>query len=254
MLKVLNESTNNKPLFTDKDKAAWMADEPKTGAKYLAVFNTTDQKMVTEDKAVWNSGLLSRANQSTKVDIDISNAKKLYLVVNDSGDNTDWDHGNWIEPTLYKGNDSIKLTSLKWKKATSGWQKPKMNQSVSGNSLITNKIKYENGIGTHSNSIIEFDLPEGCTRFKAIVGLDEACISQNVGATVKFFVFTENPAGPPPPPTAKISVNLKNYGLSDTYSITDLWSGKVVGEFSGEFAPEINSHGAGLYKIVKVSK
>ena len=71
---------------------------------------------------------------------------------------------------------------------------------------------------------------------------------------MKFFVFTENPAGPPPPPTAKISVNLKNYGLSDTYSITDLWSGKVVGEFSGEFAPEINSHGAGLYKIVKVSK
>lgn len=254
VLKVLNESTNNKPLFTDKNKAAWMADEPKTGAKYLAVFNTTDQKMVSEEKAVWNSGLLSRANQSTKLDIDISNAKKLYLVVNDSGDNTDWDHANWIEPTLYKGKDSIKLTSLKWKKATSGWQKPRLNLSVSGNGLITNKIKYENGIGTHSNSIIEFDLPEGYTRFKAIVGLDEACISQNVGATVKFFVFTQDPSGLPPPPSAKIPVNLKDMGLSDTYLITDLWSGKVVGQFSGEFAPEINSHGAGLYKIVKVTK
>lgn len=254
VLKVLNESTNNKPIFTDKDKAAWMADEPQTGAKYLAVFNTTDQKMVTEEKAVWNSGQLSRANQSAKADIAISGAKKLYLVVNDGGDKTDWDHANWIEPTLYKGNDSIKLSSLKWKKATSGWQKPNINQSVSGNSLITNKIKYENGIGTHSNSIIEFDLPEGYTRFKALVGLDEACISQNVGATVKFFVFTENPSGPPPPPTAKISVNLKNYGLLDSYLITDLWSGKVVGQFSGEFAPEINSHGAGLYKLVKVSK
>ena len=254
VLKVLNESTNNKPIFTDKDKAAWMADEPQTGAKYLAVFNTTDQKMVTEEKAVWNSGQLSRANQSAKADIAISGAKKLYLVVNDGGDKTDWDHANWIEPTLYKGNDSIKLSSLKWKKATSGWQKPNINQSVSGNSLITNKIKYENGIGTHSNSIIEFDLPEGYTRFKALVGLDEACISQNVGATVKFFVFTENPSGPPPPPTAKISVNLKNYGLLDSYLITDLWSGKVVGQFSGEFAPEINSHGAGLNKLVKVSK
>ena len=256
VLKVLNESTNNKPLFTDKDKAAWMADEPKTGAKYLAVFNTTDQKQVTEEKAIWNSGIISRATpgQSTKVDIAVSNAKKLYLVVNDGGDNTDWDHANWIEPTLYTGKDSIKLNSLKWKKATSGWQKPRINLSVSGNNLITNKIKYENGIGTHSNSIIEFDLPEGCTRFKATVGLDEACISQNVGATVKFLVFTENPSGPPPPPSAKIAINLNDMELSDTYTITDLWSGKVVGQFSGEFVPEINSHGAGLYKIVKVLK
>lgn len=256
VLKVLNQSTNNKPLFTDKDKAAWMADEPGTGAKYLAIFNTADQQMVTEEKAIWNSELISKATagQSVLADIDISGAKKLYLVVNDGGDKTDWDHANWVEPTLYNGKDSLKLTSLKWKKATSGWQKPKLNQSISGNSLITNKVKYENGIGTHSNSIIEFDIPEGYTRFKARVGLDEACVSQNTGATVKFFVFTQDPSGPPPAPSVKIPINLSTIGLLDTYLITDLWSGKTVGTFSGEFAPEINSHGAGLYKIVKVSK
>lgn len=256
VLKVLNESTNNKPLFTDNDKAAWIADEPGTGAKYLAVFNTADQQMVTEEKAIWNSGLISKATpgQSVLADMDISGAKKLYLVVNDGGDKTDWDHANWIEPTLYNGKDSLKLTAVKWKKATSGWQKPKLNQSISGNNLITNKIKYENGIGTHSNSIIEFDIPEGYTRFKARVGLDEACVSQNTGATVKFFVFTQDPSGPPPPPSVKIPINLSSIGLLDTYLVTDLWSGKTVGTFSGEFAPKINSHGAGLYKIVKISK
>lgn len=256
VLKVLNESTNNKPLFSDKEKAAWMADEPKTGAKYLAVFNIADQKLVSEEKAIWNSGLITKEtpNQSVKIDIAIANAKKLYLVVNDGGDDTNWDHANWIEPTLYKAADSIKLTSLKWKKATAGWQKPRINKSVSGNNLITNKIKFEDGIGTHSNSIIEFDLPEGCTRFKALVGLDEACVSQNVGGTVKFLVFTENPSGPQPPASAKITVNLKDFGLLDTYQFTDLWSGKVVGKFSGVFVPEINRHGAGLYKVVKVSK
>ncbi|WP_281636594.1 NPCBM/NEW2 domain-containing protein [Flavobacterium marginilacus] len=255
VLKVLNESTNNKTLFTDKDKAAWIADDPKTGAKYLAVFNTVDQISISEEKAVWNSEIISRSTpkQSTTVNIDITGAKKLYLVVNDAGDNTDWDHADWINPTLYNEKDSLKLTNIKWKKATSGWQKPKINQSISGNALTVNKVKYENGIGTHSNSIIEFDLPEGYTRFKATVGLDEACISQNVGATVKFFVFTQNPSGPPPPPSAKIPISLKNIGLMDKYIITDLWSGKKVGEFSGEFTPEINLHGAGLYKIVKVS-
>ena len=256
VLKVLNESTNNKPLFTDKDKAAWIADEPGTGAKYLAVFNTQDQKLVTEEKAVWNSGLITKSTpkQSVLADVDISGAKKLHLVVNDAGDKTDWDHADWIEPTLYNGKDSLKLTSLKWIKATSGWEKPKVNQSVSGNALTVNKVKYENGIGTHSNSIIEFDIPEGYTRFKALVGLDEACVTQNTGGTVEFFVFTENPSGPAPPSSAKIFINLKNIGLPDEYLITDLWSGKVLGKYSGEFVPEINLHGAGLYKIIKVSK
>ncbi|MFX1706197.1 hypothetical protein PV783_19675 [Chitinophaga sp. CC14] len=43
VLKVLNTSTGNRPLFTEDDKAAWMAEDPATGAKYLAVFNTADQ-------------------------------------------------------------------------------------------------------------------------------------------------------------------------------------------------------------------
>ena len=256
VLKVLNESTNNKPIFTDENKAAWIADEPGTGAKYLAVFNTTDQKIAIEEKAVWNSGLLTKETpgHSKQVDIDITGVKKLYLVVNDGDHKTDWDHANWIAPTLYTEKDSLKLTDLKWIKATSGWEKPNVNKSVSGNNLTINKVKYENGIGTHSNSIIEFDVPEGYTRFKALVGLDEACITQNVGATVKFLVFTENPSGALPPPSMKIPINFKELGLPGSYLITDLWSGKVVGEFSGEFSPVINLHGAGLYRIVKVSK
>lgn len=256
VLKVLNESINNKPLFTDENKAAWIADEPGTGAKYLAVFNTTDQKIAIEEKAVWNSGLLTKETpgHSKRVDIDITGVKKLYLVVNDGDHKTDWDHANWIAPTLYTEKDSLKLTDLKWIKATSGWEKPNVNKSVSGNNLTINKVKYENGIGTHSNSIIEFDVPEGYTRFKALVGLDEACVTQNVGATVKFLVFTENPSGALPPPSMKIPIHFKELGLSGSYLITDLWSGKVVGEFSGEFSPEINLHGAGLYRIIKVSK
>lgn len=256
VLKVLNESINNKPIFTDENKAAWIADEPGTGAKYLAVFNTTDQKIAIEEKAVWNSGLLTKETpgHSKRVDIDITGVKKLYLVVNDGDHKTDWDHANWIAPTLYTEKDSLKLTDLKWIKATSGWEKPNVNKSVSGNNLTINKVKYENGIGTHSNSIIEFDVPEDYTRFKALVGLDEACVTQNVGATVKFLVFTENPSGALPPPSMKIPIHFKELGLSGSYLITDLWSGKTVGKFSGEFSPEINLHSAGLYRIIKVSK
>ena len=256
VLKVLNKSINNKPLFRDEDKAAWIADEPGTGAKYLAVFNTVDQQVTIEEKAVWNSGLITKETpgHSKLADVDITGAKKLYLVVNDGGDKTDWDHADWIAPTLYNGKDSLMLTNLKWIKATAGWGKPAINKSVSGNNLTVNKVKYENGIGTHSNSIIEFDVPEGYTRFKALAGLDEAGIIQNTGASVKFLLFTQNPSGPVPPPSMKIPVSLRELGFTADCLITDLWSGKVLGKFSGEFAPEINWHGAGLYKISKVSK
>lgn len=42
VLKVLNESRNNRPLFNRPEEAAWMADEAGTKARYLAVFNKRD--------------------------------------------------------------------------------------------------------------------------------------------------------------------------------------------------------------------
>lgn len=253
VLQVLNNSTNNKPFFRDHEKAAWIADEPGTGAKYLAVFNIVDQQITVEEKAAWNSGLITRETpgQHARADIDITGARKLYLVITDGGDNTDWDHGDWIAPTLYNGKDSLKLTSLKWIKQTAGWGKSTANKSVSGNDLIVNKVRYADGIGTHSNSIIEFDIPEGYTRFRSLMGLDNAAVGQNIGASVKFLVFTQNPSGPVPPATMKIPVDLKALGFPSSCHITDLWTGKALGKFSGEFTPQINWHGAGLYKISK---
>lgn len=251
VLEVLNKSTNNKPLFNDLDKAAWIADEPGTGAKYLAVFNKADQEIAVEEKAIWKSGLINRETpgQSKAVDIDITGAKKLYLVVTNGGDNIDWDHADWIAPALYNEKDSISLTSLKWIKASSGWGNVRLNKGVSGSDLMVNKVKYETGIGVHSNSIVEFNLPGGYTRFKALAGLDNAAAVQNAGASVQFLVFTQDPSGTMPPSRAKVSINLEQLGIDSSCTITDLWTGKVLGKFSGEFAPEINRHGAGLYKI-----
>ncbi len=251
-LNVLNNSINNKPLFNDENKASWMAEESSSNVKYLAVFNKADQILADESKAIWKSGLMNRntANQSKQVDIDITGAKKLYLIVNNGGDNIDWDHADWIEPKLYNGKDTISLTSLKWKKATSGWGKVRLNKAVSGSDLTVNGIKYDNGIGVHSSSVVEFDLPQGYTHFTTLVGIDQAATIQNVGATVNFLIFTQNPSGPIPPATAKIPISLKALGIHSACTITDIWSGKSLGKFTSDFLPEINRHGAGFYKIV----
>jgi alpha-galactosidase len=254
MLAVLNTSTNNRPLFNRPDQAAWTADEPGTGAKYLAVFNKTDKQLADPAKAIWKSGVINRqtATQSKMIDIDIKGARKLYLVADNGGDNIDWDHTDWINPVVYNGKDTLQLTQLNWKSAKSGWGSVRLNQSVSGGSLIVDNKTYSKGIGMHSNGMVEFDLPEGYIHFKAIVGLDKAAVDQNTGASIQAMVFTQNPSGPELAANAKIKVDLKSLGFTSAVVITDLWTDKVVGKFTGEFTPMVNRHGARLYKIRRV--
>ncbi len=253
VLNVLKNSTNNKPLFRTENNAAWIADDAATGDKYLAVFNIADQEMAVESKAVWKGKIINRKTpaQSEMADVNITGAKKIFLVVKDGEDNIDWDHADWINPMLYNDKDSLSLTSLKWKKASAGWGTAQMNASVSGGKLIVNGNVYEKGIGTHANSVIEFDLPEGYTKFKSMVGIDEAAVSQNTGATIKFMVFTKEPAGAAVPKENKIKINLKELGFNSTVAIKNLWTGKSEGKFSNEFAPFIRQHGTGLYRISK---
>ena len=47
----------------------------------------------------------------------------------------------------------------------------------------------------------------------------------------------------------KISVKLSDLGFTKSCKVRDLWSKTDLGKFTGEFAPAINKHGAGLYKI-----
>jgi len=48
-----------------------------------------------------------------------------------------------------------------------------------------------------------------------------------------------------------VTVSLSQLGFGNKkVTIKDLWSHENIGQFSNEFAPEINSHGAGLYQLV----
>lgn len=50
-------------------------------------------------------------------------------------------------------------------------------------------------------------------------------------------------------PEAEISVKFEQIGLTGKHTITDLWTGKKLGKFTGLFKQSINRHGAGLYRI-----
>ena len=124
---------NNRQFFRKNDLIAWIADDPKSGDKFLAVFNAQDQIKIDENKALWKSENITNdlPSQSVTFDLDIAGAKKLYLAVSNISDEFSRHHADWIEPVLYGIKDTLKLTDLKWENATSGRANPILNKSVS---------------------------------------------------------------------------------------------------------------------------
>jgi alpha-galactosidase len=262
VLNVNQTSTNCKQLFRENDLIAWTADDPKTGDKFLALFNASDQLPVVESKAIWKSGQITNdsADQSVEIDIDITGARKLYLVTSYDDVIGFASHDcDWIEPAISSPKTKINLTDLKWVKASAGRRAPSVNKTARGGKLTVNGKEYNKGISTNATTIIEYDLPEGITRFKSKAGLDNGASGgfPGQGANLqsvrpnngKFMVFTEDPAGPVPADKAEITVRFEQLGLTGSHTITDLWTGEKLGKFTNEFSRTINRHGAGLYRI-----
>ena len=248
---VLQKSVNNRQLFNDGDRIAWIADDPGTENKYVALFYAADQKPILEDKAVYSTNIITYkpGEQSSKVTVNINGAKKLYLVVTGGGNGNNWDHADWIDPMLTGKNGTLKLTSIQWVNATSGWETVKINKSVGGNTLNVDGREYENGIGTHATSIIEYDIPDGYGTFTSLVGLDKECIQHSEGATVKFHVFTQYPTGAPPRDSLAIALSLEQLGMKGNCTVRDIWAKKDIGTCTNDVTLFVRKHGARLLKV-----
>jgi alpha-galactosidase len=251
VLHVDQHSKDNRQVSRNNDLIVWTANDEKTKDKYVAMFNVQDQEQVIESKAIGKSSILSAQREHTheKIDVDLKGSHKLYLYVSDGGNGTYFDHSDWINPILTGKKGTLKLTELKWQSATAGWGEVHINKSIDGHSLTVNGKSYPNGLGTHATSMIVYDLPEGYDHFSATVALDDDCLSHKEGASVQFFVFNANPAGTMPAAKSSIKVNFADLGINGKCRITDLWTGKVLGIFSGSFVKEIGLHDAGLFKL-----
>jgi len=130
---------------------------------------------------------------AAKIEADIKGQKDLYLVVTDGGNGYGSDWANWAEPKLIGSKGEVKLTDLKWKNASADWGNVGVNKNVNGGDLRIAGKPVEFGIGTHANSIIHFELPEGYDKFVARAGIDNGGSDQGMGSSVQFFVYTSAP-------------------------------------------------------------
>jgi putative membrane-bound dehydrogenase-like protein len=152
-------------------------------------------------KPLFESAVITGKTPGRSVDIAVdlpAGAKDLYLVVADAGDGFAFDWSDWVDPRIVLADGKeIKLAEMEWKSATSGWGTPYRGKNAKGDGLIVGG-KAVSGIGTHSNSVIHYAIPEGTKKFVAKGALDDGGVNQqggNAPSSVKFLVFDKAPGG-----------------------------------------------------------
>jgi hypothetical protein len=253
VIAVDQHSTGGRQLFNRGNLIGWSAEVPGSEDKYAALFNARDRIPLDPARAVFRSAVVSRATpgHGTAIEAGLAGATKLFLVVDDGGDGTGWDHALWIEPRLVAADGhELKLTELPWVSATAGWGEVSKEKAASGHPMSVEGRRVAYGIGTHARSVIEYDLPPGYTRFRAVGALDDGALNQPQGGTIQFLVYALTPGPEAGQAGLPIAVDLAELGFSGACRIRDLWRMKDLGEIKGdEFAPEIPWHGAGLYRV-----
>jgi hypothetical protein len=243
MLKVNQNSTNNRQVSNEKNLIVWTADVPDSKDKYVALFNAQSKgDNIDFSKADYTSPVIAGRGSSQKMEVPVKGGKKLVLFVKDGGNGNDWDHVAWVDPVLKGAKGELKLTDLKWISATAGWGNAQINKACDGRPLMVNG-KSVNGIGTHSESTIIYDLPEGYDTFSAT-----GTVTQERGSAV-FGVLVDK-GTLELRDNAEVKVNFESLGIKGAANVRDLWNHKDLGTFNGSFSRELPLHGAGLYRII----
>ena len=248
VLAVNQASTGNRQLSRQDDLVVWTAAVPDSRDRYVAFFNAQNNNAPFDlSKTACQSRVIRGAPGSEVVDISVpaTNAHRLVLVLGDGGDGPFYDHGAWIEPTLSGPKGSLKLTSLKWVQATTGWGEARVNRTVDNQPLTLNGQPVD-GIGTHAASVIEYDnLPEGYDTFTA----RGVSTSGNQGkGSIQFMVLVDPPKKVTPE-RSPVSVSFTDLGLTGPATVRDLWSRENLGTFTNRFTRTLPIQSAGLYRI-----
>lgn len=130
---------------------------------------------------------------AAEIDVNVSGTEILTLVAADGGDNNAHDWADWCDARLVTPAGEVRLSSLPWHSASTGYGQVQTGKSVVEKPLrlrtASGERTFADGIGTHANSVITFRLPPGTTRFRATVGPDQGSVEQaNARPSVAFFV------------------------------------------------------------------
>jgi len=244
VLAVNQTSTNNRPLFDHNGLIAWTANVPDSADKYLAVFNTRDALAITAANARYVSPRVTHdPSTAASIDISVKGAGRLVLVAH-AAEGASNARALWRAPRLILADGSTRsLTDLKWSHSDSQWDSARYQKNSTG---VVSDLTALTAV------VIEYTLPADAVRFQTTAAIDPEAKDTAANAALEFLVVLETPENKEARSKLPVAVDLKNSGLTGRVLVRDLWAHQDLGEFSGEFAPEIAWHGAGLYRLSPV--
>ena len=187
----------------DNGHVVWTSTDPATGNRYLALFQRDNTRWVVGSKALYRSETIAYTTDGHAVDVDIewpAGSKTLVLVIDDGGDNYNYDHGDWINPTLVlRDGTEVPLTgTYKTRDYTKSYfNRVRENANVdNGGKMKVLGTAYDRGFSADANAAIFFQIPEemDVVRFRAMAAADDSGIGQTgATTTIRFMVFDQNP-------------------------------------------------------------
>lgn len=187
----------------DLGRVAWTSTDPQTGNRYLALFQRDNTRWIVGRNALYTSEVVAYTTDGHAVDVNIEwpeGEKTLVLVVDDGGDNYNYDHGDWINPTLIlRDGTEVPLTgAYKTRQYTKSYfNRVRENQNVEhGGKMQVLGQTYDRGFSTDANAAIFFRIPDDMdvARFHAMAAADDSGIGQTGATTsIRFMVFDQNP-------------------------------------------------------------
>ena len=112
----------------------------------------------SKSKPIFASKVVTAQTPGQVIDIavGIKALKELHLYVSDTGNGYSCDWAGWVNPRLVDVSGNVtKLTSIKWKHASSDWGQVNLNKNAQGG-LMRVAGKEVQGIGCHANSLISY--------------------------------------------------------------------------------------------------
>lgn len=142
-----------------------------------------------------------RQGQLADVDVDLTGATQVFLVVSDAENGNGCDWADWIDPRLVDPDGvEILLNERPWQRAYAGWGESSVNKNCRQLPLRVGDRPVASGIGTHAPSVIVYALPaDGPYRLRAQASLDDGrpdlggALHPSGQASVVFHVFHDGP-------------------------------------------------------------
>ena len=198
MLRMNNCGVDAHQVSGSAGKYVWESTDPDDGSKWIALFSTDgDEQWVSPDNALYCSETVAYTTEGHKVDVECDipeGTDILSLVVDDGGDNFNYDHGDWINPTvILSDNTEYPLTGadLDHTFTASYYNVVRENRNVTNTgSMKVMGTTYARGFATDANAVLYFKLPAGAVKFKGIGAADDSGIGQTGSTTsMRFMVF-----------------------------------------------------------------